>query len=105
VSLVRSLAYQLAADGIRVNCVCPGGVDSSLVDADTRARLARSPAGHPAAHDDAVNRTGNPEEVAHAHLFLVSAEGSFVNGHALVTDAGSSIANRWLIDGDGGVDA
>jgi NAD(P)-dependent dehydrogenase (short-subunit alcohol dehydrogenase family) len=97
VSLVRSLAYQLAADGIRVNCVCPGGVTTNLVDDETRARLRQSQSNRGDPSLDAVHRSGDPDEVAQAHLFLVSDESSLVNGHALVTDAGSTIANQWLI--------
>ncbi|HEX3566304.1 MAG TPA: SDR family oxidoreductase [Acidimicrobiales bacterium] len=95
VALVRSLAYQLEPDGIRVNCVCPGGVRTSLV---ARTPGAPRPASAPDAPQPAHSiRSGEPEEVAHAHLFLVSAEASFINGHALVADAGSMIANRWLL--------
>lgn len=37
------------------------------------------------------------DEVASCHLFLVSDEASLVTGHALVADAGSMVANRWMI--------
>jgi NAD(P)-dependent dehydrogenase (short-subunit alcohol dehydrogenase family) len=93
VALVRSLAYEVKPDGIRVNCVCPGGVRTSLArrEGTPPAPLAPDPSEGP------TIAAGEPEEVANAHLFLVSGEASLVTGHALVTDGGSMIANRWLI--------
>jgi NAD(P)-dependent dehydrogenase (short-subunit alcohol dehydrogenase family) len=96
VSLVRSLAYQLGSDAIRVNCVCPGGVRTSLVRRSVAAGSQPAPDASVVTALPVI-RSGEPEEVASAHLFLVSDEASLVNGHALVADAGSMIANRWLL--------
>ncbi len=95
VSLVKQMAYELAKDGIRVNCVCPGGMETRIFESNglsgaqraaqeaerAAARRARGPLG----------RVSDPMEVAYAHLFLCSDEGSFVNGHALVADGGSLV--------------
>jgi NAD(P)-dependent dehydrogenase (short-subunit alcohol dehydrogenase family) len=88
VTLTKALAVDHVSQGIRVNCICPGTVDSPWVGrllAQTEdaaaARLAleaRQPMG----------RLGTPEEVALAALYLASDESSFVTGTALVIDGG-----------------
>jgi NAD(P)-dependent dehydrogenase (short-subunit alcohol dehydrogenase family) len=93
VALVRSLAYQLQPDGIRVNCVCPGAVNTLLVKRE--GTPPAPPVTEPS--DGPVIGPGEPQQVANAHLFLVSDEASLVTGHALVTDGATMIANRWLI--------
>jgi len=104
IAMVKSLAYQLAADHIRVNCVCPGGVNTNLLmSTDLATMIEGAPPPEPvvvapgADPIELMRRAGSPEEVAAGHLFLVSDESSFVNGHALVADAGSMIANMWLV--------
>ena len=93
VSLVRALAYELEPDHVRVNCVCPGGVRTGLIRNSGGA--VTPPA--PTVGRDVLMRSGEADEVATCHLFLVSDEASFVTGHALVADGGSMVANRWLI--------
>jgi NAD(P)-dependent dehydrogenase (short-subunit alcohol dehydrogenase family) len=44
-----------------------------------------------------MNRAADPAEVARVHRFLVSDEASLVNGQAVVCDAGSSVANLWMV--------
>jgi NAD(P)-dependent dehydrogenase (short-subunit alcohol dehydrogenase family) len=84
VQLTKSLAIDLAPDGIRVNCVCPGFTETRLTeallsDADTKQTLeARHPMG----------RLGQPEEIAYAALYLASDEASFVTGTSLAVDGG-----------------
>jgi NAD(P)-dependent dehydrogenase (short-subunit alcohol dehydrogenase family) len=101
VSVTRALAYELVADGIRVNCVCPGGVNTNLLAAtdilpmlmaQMQAAATESPT--PGA---LMNRAADPDEVANVHLFLVSDEASLINGQPIVCDAGSSIANLWMV--------
>ena len=89
VSLTRALAIDHVADGVRVNAVCPGTVDSPwvrrLVDevGESLDELrARQPMG----------RLGTPEEVAAAVAYLASDEAAFVTGTALVADGGLSAA-------------
>ena len=82
--LTRTMAVELGPKGIRVNCVCPGFIDTPLnrALADEEAfrtyERTRIPLG----------RRGSPEEVAAAYAFLASDEASFVHGEALVVDGG-----------------
>jgi NAD(P)-dependent dehydrogenase (short-subunit alcohol dehydrogenase family) len=84
--LTKSLATRYAADGIRVNCVCPGGIETHILKRATAEEVAEfwrmSAAGHP------LGRNGQPEEVAQAILFLASDDASFVTGCPLLVDGG-----------------
>ena len=89
VSMTRSLAADYAGK-IRVNCVCPGTVDTPFVEAylekyhkhekaETRKQLdARQP----------IGRLGKPGEIAHLVLYLCSAEAEFVHGSMMAIDGG-----------------
>jgi NAD(P)-dependent dehydrogenase (short-subunit alcohol dehydrogenase family) len=78
VGLVRALAKRYAAEGIRVNAICPGPVETAMnANQATQAIFSQASA-----------RIGRPEEIASAALFLVSDEASFVTGTALVVDGG-----------------
>jgi meso-butanediol dehydrogenase / (S,S)-butanediol dehydrogenase / diacetyl reductase len=89
--LTRSVAVDVAARNIRVNCVCPGVIDTGLTDqflgaVDDPERLhAEYAAVAP------LGRTGQPREVANCILFLASDEASFVTGAALIADGGTVI--------------
>jgi NAD(P)-dependent dehydrogenase (short-subunit alcohol dehydrogenase family) len=88
VGLTRAMALDHVADGIRVNCVCPGTTETPWID----ARLAE--AADPAAARatlvarQPMGRLGRPEEIAAAILFLASDESSFTTGSELVVDGG-----------------
>jgi 3-oxoacyl-[acyl-carrier protein] reductase len=82
--LTRTMAVELGPRGIRVNCVCPGFIDTPLNDAlatpQERAAYARERI--------PLGRAGRADEVAAAYAFLASDESSFVHGEALVVDGG-----------------
>jgi 3-oxoacyl-[acyl-carrier protein] reductase len=82
--LTRTMAVELGSKGIRVNCVCPGFIDTPLND-----RLATPREMDDYARDRIpLGRRGRAEEVAAAYAFLASDEASFVHGEALVVDGG-----------------
>lgn len=87
VNMTRADAVDYSADGIRVNCVCPGVIETPMTTGDAEMREALRPAIDIAP----MRRMGTPEEIAHAVLFLCSPEASFVQGHALVVDGGYTI--------------
>jgi NAD(P)-dependent dehydrogenase (short-subunit alcohol dehydrogenase family) len=89
--LMASLAGRLASDGIRVNSVCPGPIDTPMLNifmarpdqnADKEANLEMMKANIP------LKRVGTAEEVANAALFLLSDEASYITGVALPVDGG-----------------
>ncbi len=84
----KAMALDYATYGIRVNTVNPGCIDTPMLAQEARASgnprkyMKRTREDHP------IGRVGTPEEVAHAVLFLVSDEASFVTGAALSIDGG-----------------
>jgi NAD(P)-dependent dehydrogenase (short-subunit alcohol dehydrogenase family) len=93
-ALTRALALDYARDGIRVNCVCPGYMDTGMVAPFFGAGDAGVEARRVAGEQHAMGRIGQPEEVAEVVVFLASDEASFVTGAAVVVDGGMSIGNR-----------
>jgi NAD(P)-dependent dehydrogenase (short-subunit alcohol dehydrogenase family) len=92
ISLTRAMAIDHVGDGIRVNCVCPGTVDSPWV-----ARLLDEAPDPVGAREQLVGRQpmgrlGRPDEVAGAIAYLASDEAAFVTGTALVIDGGLTAA-------------
>ena len=84
--LTRNQAMDLAPDGIRVNAVSPGWTWSNIMDQLTGGNRAKTDA--VAAPFHLLGRTGSPEEVAAAVLFLCSDEASFITGTDIRVDGG-----------------
>ena len=87
-ALTRAMALDHAADGIRVNCIAPGTIDSPYYDpmlakSDDPKGLQRALAGR-----QAMGRFGTPEEIAKGMLFLASDDASFATGSMLTVDGG-----------------
>ena len=91
VGLTKSMALDHAMDGIRVNCICPGRVETPWV----AQRLAEYPHPEKARREmtatQAVGRMGRPEEVAAAAVYLASDESAFMTGGLLVVDRGMTL--------------
>jgi NAD(P)-dependent dehydrogenase (short-subunit alcohol dehydrogenase family) len=86
--LTKQMALDYARDGIRVNCLCPGWIDTPFNDPVIEASGGRDALEPFIDMFVPMGRQGAPEEVATAALFLASDDASLVTGHALVVDAG-----------------
>lgn len=86
--LTRSAALDLAKTGVRVNCLCPGRVETPWVAQMLTKYPDEAAARREMASTQAIGRMGTPEEVAAAALFLVSDEASYLTGVALPVDGG-----------------
>lgn len=89
--LTRGLALDVAARGIRANCICPGVIATPLTEGFIEE--AGDPEGLRAEYAAVapLNRLGTAREIANCILFLASEEASFVTGAALVADGGTVI--------------
>ena len=86
IGLTRSLALELGPQGITVNCICPGPINTSMtsaIDPKDKEIYAKRRVG--------LKRYGEPEEVAHATLNLCLPSSSYINGVYLPVDGGLSI--------------
>jgi NAD(P)-dependent dehydrogenase (short-subunit alcohol dehydrogenase family) len=89
-TLTKSIAVELGKHGVRANAVCPGFIDTPLVQQTLQERDDPEAARENLERQYALGRIGEPEEIAEAILFLASDEASFVTGHSLVVDGGFS---------------
>jgi NAD(P)-dependent dehydrogenase (short-subunit alcohol dehydrogenase family) len=88
VVMAKAMAIDHGPDGIRVNCVCPGDVETPMLPDDAAKRGMPWDEYLAEASDRPLGRIGTVEEIADAVLFLASDESSFVTGEALVVDGG-----------------
>jgi NAD(P)-dependent dehydrogenase (short-subunit alcohol dehydrogenase family) len=87
--LAKALAVDFADRNIRVNVICPGATDTPMQEADMRTRdVPYEEAVEAQVRAHPLGRYAQPEEIARAALFLVSADSSFVTGTALMVDGG-----------------
>ncbi len=88
IGLTRAAALDYAAQNIRVNAVCPGYIDTPMMNrftggtAEGRAKVIS---------EEPIGRMGRPEEIANAVLWLCSEAAGFVVGSAMVIDGGQTI--------------
>jgi len=96
IHLTKSVALELGADDIRVNCICPGIVATPLAAGRPEASdEALSKLAHVTRNAQAMGRTGQPEDIARAALWLASDESSWVTGTAQVVDGGANAGRPW----------
>jgi len=86
VQLTRAMALDHADEGVRVNCVCPGSVQTPMIDQAWAEYGDGAPELWAAKHP--IGRIAQPDEVAQAILYLASSASSFVTGAALPIDGG-----------------
>jgi 3-oxoacyl-[acyl-carrier protein] reductase len=88
VGLTRSLACELGPQGITVNCICPGPINTCMtapIPDDAKAKFARRRV--------PLRRYGEPDEIAHVVLSLALPASSFVNGAVIPVDGGLTAMN------------
>ncbi len=88
VVMAKAMAIDHGPDGIRVNCVCPGDVDTPMLYDDAAKRGMTWDDYAAEAADRPLGRIGTVDEIAGAVLYLASDESTFVTGTALVVDGG-----------------
>lgn len=102
IHLTRSVAMELGESGVRVNCICPGGIATPIFGkaiglptetADRTVEIVKDAL----VGNQPIQRCGLPEDIARAALWLASDDSSFVNGHALVVDGGLIGGKMWSV--------
>lgn len=90
ISLTRAAALQLGRDRIRVNCICPGVINTPIWGAmpgmDDPAVLEQA-----LGHAQTIPRVGRPEDIASMVLFLASDESQWITGQAMIVDGGLTV--------------
>jgi NAD(P)-dependent dehydrogenase (short-subunit alcohol dehydrogenase family) len=82
IGLTRQFALDGAPHGVRVNCLCPGWIETPMID------VVKRPLNEWLVKSTPLGRLGEPEEIANAALFLASDDSSFMTGAPLVVDGG-----------------
>lgn len=100
VHLTRMAAVELGESGIRVNCVCPGGITTPIFGVAFGLGREEAEQTVPALEEpfrrlQPIPRPGRPIDIAQAVLWLAGDDASFVNGHALVIDGGMTCGTGW----------
>jgi NAD(P)-dependent dehydrogenase (short-subunit alcohol dehydrogenase family) len=88
VLLTKAMAIDHGRQGIRVNCICPGDVDTPMLPEDARMRGLKWEDYLAGCANRPMGRIGTTDEIAKAALFLASEDSSFMTGAALVVDGG-----------------
>lgn len=89
ISLVQTVANQIAGTGVRINAVCPGLTETGMTQPVFDMARARG-TDHKLGQLNPLRRAATPDEIARVALFLASDEASYVNGQAIAVDGGLS---------------
>ena len=104
ISLTRTVAVELGEFGIRVNCICPGGIATPIFGRAVGlppeiADQTVEPMSKVLSSLQPIARAGTPDDIARAALWLASDDASFVSGHALVVDGALTSGRPPVITG------
>ena len=94
VNLTRSAALEFAKDKIRVNCICPGGINTPILHRNQPGM--KDAMEQWMAHGQPIQRAGHPEDIANMALFLASDDSQWVTGQAMVVDGGLTIGSQFF---------
>lgn len=89
VNMSRAMALEIAPD-VRVNCVCPGYVDTDMIRKSNKTKPDPAAAWQKMVDYAPLKRIASPEEIAHAVLYLASSQARFITGIALAIDGGTT---------------
>jgi len=88
IMLTKAMAVEFGSYGIRVNCICPGAIETPMMARELALEKNPEEAERRFIDLHPIGRLGKPEEIAEAALFLASDRSAFVTGSALVVDGG-----------------
>jgi NAD(P)-dependent dehydrogenase (short-subunit alcohol dehydrogenase family) len=86
--LTRGMAVDFAADGIRVNAVCPGAIQTGMMEPFVKDKPDPEEAVRAIGRTIPLGRVGQPEDIAHVVYFIASMDAAYITGSALVVDGG-----------------
>ena len=100
IQLTKTVAMELGEHNIRVNCICPGAIATPIFGKGLGLSAEQAEALVPQmkgilSNVQPIKRSGLPEDIAQAVLWLASDDATFVNGHALVVDGGLTGGRSW----------
>lgn len=96
IHLTRSVALELSEQGVRVNCICPGGVTTPFILAAAGAPPEAMESFREAmSRMQPISRAGMPMDVARTAAWLCSEEGDYITGQAITVDGGESLGKMW----------
>jgi NAD(P)-dependent dehydrogenase (short-subunit alcohol dehydrogenase family) len=90
VLMTKAMAIDHGRQGVRVNCICPGDVETPMLPQDAKMRGLKWQDYLAGCANRPMGRVGTAEEIARAVLFLASDDSSFMTGAALVVDGGGT---------------
>ncbi len=100
IQLTKTVAMELGEHNIRVNCICPGAIATPIFGKGLGMSTEQAEALVPQmkgilSNVQPIKRSGLPDDIAQAVLWLASDDATFVNGHALVVDGGLTGGRSW----------